>query len=662
MNLLTLDFETYYDKQYSLKKLTIAEYVRDARFRAHGLAVRYPDGRAEFRADVNALLSELQAQYGEHLERTTVVFQNAYFDVYVLKHRFGLTLAHFIDTMLLAYAAHGCRGSEGSDGTGASLKALAMAYNLPVKKGNLDFMCGVREPSAAQFIELEAYAKNDVEITFQLALKLLPSLTRPAVELPLMMHTVRLFTERGLCVETAALDKLAQDVKAETEKWLADAGVSDDDVSRDARFVPLLEKALARTGRLVPNKTGKRGSIPATAKKDPAMLALLDDDDPVVAALAHARTQVKSEDQIVAKLETLKRIASATGGFLPVYLKYYGGHTGRFSGGQKFNLQNMGKDGCWKGLRKALVARRGHKFVIGDLGQIEARVLADLAGQSELVQAFAAGSDIYSELATVVFNEPIRKPRKDEPTAVKEYLDDRRNVGKFGVLGLGFSMGALKCYDQLRSKPQAVRLFETGILTAPICKQLVRTYREKNPRIVAMWKSMESGFRAALLYGFDAPVCGGRVCFQRQGTSVVMWIPSGRAVRYANARIENIPRAIQYMNDDGETAEFTPEGDTLLYGPADKDDKGGTTLYGGKLTENCVQAVARDILVEAILRLERLGWCVVLHVHDEIVLEVPADQVEAAEVALKSEMEATPVWAPGLPLMAEVHTGGCYEK
>jgi DNA polymerase len=660
MNSLTLDFETFYDKTYSLKKLTIAEYVHDPRFRVHGLAIRYPDGRAEFRTDVAIVLAELQAAYGECLERITVVFQNAYFDAYILNHRFGLKVASFIDTMLLAFAAHGCRGAEGGDGTGASLKALAETYALPVKKGNLDFMDGVREPSAVQLIELESYAKTDVELTYQVALKLLPQLSRPTVELPLMMHSVRLFSERGLSVDTESLDALAENVKAETQKWLSDAGVTDAAVSRDATFVPLLEKALSRTGRLVPTKEGKRGMIPATARKDPAMLALLADDDPVVAALAHARTQVKSEDQIIAKLETLKRIAIATGGVLPVYLKYCGAHTGRFSGGQKFNLQNMGKEGSWKGLRKAIVPRRGNKFVIGDLGQIEARVLGDLAGQTDLVQAFAAGADVYSDLATVVFGEPIRKPNKElDPLETCEYLDARRQIGKFGVLGLGFSMGALSCYTQLRSKPEAIKLFNSGVLSPLICKQLVKTYREKNPRIVEMWKNMESAFRDVLNYGGIAQVCDGRVQFERQGSAVLMRLPSGRVIRYANARLESMPRIIKYMDDNGETAEFTPDGDTLVYGRTGED---GTVLYGGKLTENCVQAVARDILVEAILRLEREGWCVVLHVHDESVLEVPADKAGEALAALKAALRASPIWAPGLPLNEDSKIASSYEK
>lgn len=670
MKALTLDLETYYDSKYSLSRLTIAEYVHDPRFHVHGLAIRWPDGRTEFRADVPAALKELQTAFGTRLERVTTVFHNAYFDMYVLRHRFGITVGYFVDTMLLS---HHVDGRKGEGGESASLADVAKRYGLNAK-GDLSFLRGIRNPTPRQLADLASYAVNDVNITYQL-LNLLPRwITRPEVEIPIMQHAVRLFVERSIVVDTAGIDRLASATEAETAKWFSDAlaqlkasrvlsGEDADEqagvdrlknlVSKDRTFVELLKCALERTGRLLPLKQGKHGLIPATAKKDPAMQELLHDADPVVAALAHARTGKKSEDQILAKLNTLRRVTTATGGGLPPYLLYGGASTLRFSGGQRFNIQNLGKSGLGLAMRRLLMAREGHVLVIGDLAQIEARVLAWLAGEDELLANFAAGKDIYSEFATEVLNEPVRKATRDDPDEVAKHLGSRRQIGKFAILGLGFSMGALKCMNQLRADPITASLFNSGVLTPLICRDIVKTYRTRYPRIPQLWGDLEAGFRAAI-NGQTSTVKGIR--FEKSDNVVLVWLPSGRALRYPDAKLSNETRTIQYLDDNGEQAEFTPDGPAIIYGSA------GTNLYGGKLTENVVQAIARDILVEAILRLESQGLLVLFHVHDEVVVSVPASESESAKRIVTQVLQTPPAWAVGLPLAAEVTVVERYGK
>src|SRR5690242_9169822 len=107
MNTLVIDLETYYAAKYSLRELSIPEYVHDSRFHVHGVALSWPDGHTEFRTDVEAALGDLQATFGIELERTTVVCHHAAFDLYLLNHRYGIRPRHFIDTLLLAYHAHG---------------------------------------------------------------------------------------------------------------------------------------------------------------------------------------------------------------------------------------------------------------------------------------------------------------------------------------------------------------------------------------------------------------------------------------------------------------------------------------------------------------------------------------------------------------------------
>ena len=294
--------------------------------------------------------------------------------------------------MLLAYHVHG--RPEKRYGQSASLAALAEHYGLPAKQ-DLDFMAGIRNPNVRQLAELSAYARHDVILTYQLAERLLPEITRPVVELPLLMHTVRLFTERSIHVDVAGIAPIEQQVRAESAKFFELAGVTPAEMSKNSQFVPLLEAALARTGRVLSQKPGKRGMIPAIAKTDATMQALLDDDDPVVEALAHARLNKKGEDQKLARLATLHNIAEATGGSLPPYLVYCGGHTGRFAGGGGFSVQNLGRDGLGAKIRGLFIPKPGHTFIIADLAQIEARITAWYASELEMLEAFAEPRSLF---------------------------------------------------------------------------------------------------------------------------------------------------------------------------------------------------------------------------------------------------------------------------
>jgi len=647
--LLVLDIETYYDPAYSLKKMTIPEYVHDDRFHAHGLAIRYPDGKAAFRPDMAAAVAELQETYGPELEAVTVVLHNSYFDLYVLAHRFGLHVRHFVDTMLLSYHVHGRRSKSG--GQDASLKALADRYCLPAK-GDLDFMCGVRNPTPQQAARLRDYAIGDVNITYELALRLLPGVTRPEVELPIMTHTVRLFVERSIRVDAPAVEPLRNKVEQAVSGWFRKAAVLPEEVSKNTRFTKLLKEALARTGRELPLKQGKKDLIPATAKKDPAMLAMLHDGDPVVEALANARVGKKSQDQILARLDTIERITAATGGSLPVHLIYYGAHTGRFTGGGGHNCQNLGRSDLGGQVRGLLVPDPGHVFIIGDFAQIEARITAWLANDQTLLEGFRQGRDLYAEEAAGVFGCPVRKPTDLDPPDVKAFMASRRQVGKTMVLGLGFGMGALRFMNSMRMDRHAAKLFLDRTMTPEKCAAIVRRFRSCHPAILRLWRTLEDAFWNAIL-GHGRSVAGLR--FERRNTEVLVWLPSGRALRYPGARIEDVHRTMPYLDQNGHEAEFERDGPAIVYGRE-------TDLYGGKITENVVQAAARDILVEAILKLEAMGWSVVLHVHDEVVVAAPEADAERAKSEVERVLNTTPAWAAGLPVSSELKVETRYTK
>ena len=198
--LLVLDFESYFDAAYSLQKLTIPEYVHDARFFVHGLAIRRPSGGCEFRDDVEDALKELRGEFGERLERVTVAAHNTLFDGYVLAKRFDLRPAHLTDT--LAMARHVFPRAENG------LAALAERFGLPPKGATLCELKGVRELSVVQAAEFATYAKRDAQLCFDIACRLLPRISRPEVELRLIDHTIRLFTERALPFNTRGAKRL----------------------------------------------------------------------------------------------------------------------------------------------------------------------------------------------------------------------------------------------------------------------------------------------------------------------------------------------------------------------------------------------------------------------------------------------------------------------
>jgi hypothetical protein len=639
--LLTLDLESYYDSSFTLAKLTVAEYVHDPRFHLHGIAIRHIDGRCVFERDVGAAVEQLQADYGQHLERVTVLVHNGHFDLYALAKLFGLVPRYTVDSLQLAHALLGRKGEGGQSGKLADLAAL---MELPAK-GDITWLSGVRLLDGLQAIKLAEYAKNDVGLTYQIAVRLLPQFSRPEVELPIAAHTLRLHHERGLRVDVAGIAGQIEAIQADARQWFDAAGITAKEAGSRKDYNELLAKALARTGRLLPMKQGKRGEIPATGKKDEAMQALLEDEDETVAALARARLARGSESQQVARLETLRHIATATGGVLPVHLVYHGAGTGRFAGGGKFNLQNLPKEGLGSRVRNLILPLPGQVFVAVDSSQIECRGTAWLAGEKSLLQAFTEGIDVYSREATAVFGREVRKPNKktDTPERMTE-LDSMRQTGKQEILGLGFAMGARRFVNVLRADPKTVPLFGTGLLSPLVCRQIVDRFRSEFPRIPALWEEADAAFRSVALHGGTAWI--GTMQVRQVDDRVELRLPSGRTLRYPRLRLETTTSEVQYLDREGEETSFVRTGETLVYGDNIK-------LFGGKIIENIAQALARDILVEAVLRLEKRGIQVVLHIHDEIIVMCLEADAEAVLAAIVEEMTRPVPWAPGLPLGAE---------
>lgn len=640
---LVLDFETYYGTGYSLTNLDYHEYVLSPKFKIHGLAIRYPDGRIKFRTDVESALKELQAVYGNNLDDALVVMHNAAFDSLVLKMKYEITPKNIFDTMLMARLLHNPDES-------VSLESLAVKYGLTNTKGDLSFMKDVENPDVNQLKKLDVYANNDVLMEYQVFEKEYPTVKALKKEIAIAQHCVTTFISRPLAIDVKYIDEAMELLHTDLLENLGAAGYTKAEISGNKSFFKLLVEKLAKSGRSPQMKAGKKGDIPAISKNDEAMHKLIDDDDPEVKTLAQLRLQVKSESQLRARLDYLKNSALLTRGHLHILLEYHKAGTGRFAGANGFNSQNIMDPSKSSGvnkqiailIRKAITANPGKSLSAADACQIEARIIAFLAGETELHDAFALNNDVYSQFSSEIFNTKVYKPKDRTPES--ERINAMRNVGKMAILGLGYGMGAMTFHERLKSNQECAALFRDGKLSKKICKRIVDTFRRKYPNIVKFWGLCESAFIDAA-FGIGRKV--GIIEFLNEnGDTVKIRLPSGRELVYPGVSVRPVRKTVTCLDQEGEEIELILDCNEIMYGNS-------KSLYSGKIVENITQAVARDILVETILKLEDQGYPVVSHIHDEIICEIEADRAEECRAGMICTWRDVPEWIYGLILDAE---------
>lgn len=287
-------------------------------------------------------------------------------------------------------------------------------------------------------------------------------------------------------------------------------------------------------------------------------------------------------------------------------------------------------------IRTALVAAPGCTLVDADFSAIEARVIAWLAGEQWVLDVFRGHGRIYEATAAQMFGVPIERIRKGNP----EY--ELRQRGKVATLALGYQggVGALEAMGALRM----------GIPEADL-PDIVQRWRQANPAIVQLWRDLDSAAVDTIERGTRSYVRGQLVLARERDPAkgldfLTIQLPSGRKLYYASPTLGQNRwgnPSIQYLGVDQQTRRWTTQ-----------------ETYGGKLAENCVQAIARDCLAEAIERLERAGYPIVFHVHDELVCEVPCEHANLDKVI---DIMSQPIpWAPGLPLAADGWVGNYYTK
>jgi len=605
MDLIVLDFETYYDQDFSLSKITTEEYVRDDKFEVIGLAIKVNNNQTEWASGTHEQIKEWLNTF--NWADAMVVCHNTMFDGAILAWRFGVKPRVWADTLCMGRALHGIE-------VGGSLKAMAERYKVGVKGEEVVAAKGMRRAdfSDEKLSQYGDYCINDVEITYKLFHLMAKGF--PKQEFRIIDLTLRMFIEPVLDLNLPLLEHHLHDIRERKEQLLSDASVTKDVLMSNLKFAELLKLFGVEPPMKISLTTGKEAL--ALAKSDEAFKALAEHEDIRVQTLVAARLGTKST---LEETRTQRFIDIAKRGLLPVPIRYYAAHTGRFGGDDKINLQNLPSRGANANkLKQSIIAPTGYKIIDADSAQIEARVLAWLAGQADLVQGFANKEDVYKKMASAIYG-----------VAEDQINKDQRFVGKTTILGAGYGMGALKFQAQLKTFGFDIELAEA--------RRIIEIYRRTNDDIVQLWQDAQTSLiRMVNGEGMNLGMPSGVLTIKPKMAGI--WLPSGLMMRYDGLEFEQGEKGIEFS--------YVTR-------------RGRTRIYGGKIIENVCQAVARCIIAEQMLRIAK-RYKVVLTVHDAIACVVRDEEVNDATQFVEECMRWTPDWAQGLPLNCESGSGDNY--
>lgn len=605
MDILTLDFETHYSQTYSLSKMTTEEYIRSEDFEVIGIAIKRNDETTTWFSGSMADIAEWLSQFD--WANSLALAHNAMFDGAILSWIFDITPKGWLDTLSMARAIHGTNA-------GGSLKYLAEHYNLGRKGEEVIHAIGKRRHdfSDEELSRYGEYCRNDVELTWALFNAM--AVDFPKSELRLIDLTLRMFTEPVLRLDEDVLQIHLANVRHIKDQLLSKALIDKDQLMSNDKFAELLRHMEVDPPMKISPTTGKETY--AFAKSDEAFTALLEHENALVQALVAARLGVKST---LEETRTERFLTIARRGLMPVPLRYYAAHTGRWGGSEQLNLQNIPRKSL---LKQAIRAPDGYYMLDSDSSQIEARTLAWLAGQNDLVDAFAKGEDVYCLMASAIYGRTIT-PADEEA----------RRVGKVVILGAGYGVGHVKLQAFLKLQAKVEVSLEEA-------KRIIDTYRSTYPCIPALWKAANDIIPA--IYRDQYAEVGRNGLLKVEGRNGIR-LPNGLYLKYPNLR--------RVMKDDGsdEWVYDTKKGKAVI----------PTKLYGGKLVENITQALARIVIGEQMLLVAK-KYRVALTVHDAIGCIVPRDEAERAMEYVELCMRIRPAWAPELPLNCEAGYGESY--
>jgi DNA polymerase len=597
MQMLTIDFETTYSKTYSLSKMTTEAYINDPQFEVVGVAVKINNEPTQWFTGNMMETSQCLAQFD--WSDSLVIAHNALFDGAILGWRFNIHPKVIICTLCMARALHAVS-------VGGSLAAMSEYYGLGKKGTEVHDALGKRRLDFSK-TEIEAYGGyciNDVELTYKLFKAMMPSVYMS--ELKLIDITIRMYTNPMLKLDRGVLDLHLIDVREQKDKLLEECGIIKEDLMSNNKFAAVLESF----GVEPPMKLNSKGvEAFAFAKTDEGLKALIEHDDPRVQAVVAARLGTKST---LEETRTERFIAIAERpnrkNLLPVPLLYYGARTGRWAATDKINLQNLPRKSKLKG---SIVAPDGYVIVGADLSAIELRMGLAFAGQLDKMNMLGAGVDLYKDFAAQIYN-----------IGIDEVTDSQRFMGKTSQLSLIYGTGAVKLRNQ-------VKMMSGVDIGEEEAKRIVEIYRSEYTSVVAAWREGDKVLDAVASNSFIT--MGRDALIQVHGSQGAL-LPSGLYMRYPDLTREKV----------GDRFEWS-----VMKNKRERDK-----LYGSKIYQGLTQALARCIIAEAMLRVDK-RYRIGLTIHDALYVIAPEDEADEALRFIIAQLRKAPDWMPDIPLDAE---------
>lgn len=683
MRIVVLDFESYWNsKDYTLSKIGPISYIRDSRFSAQLMSyivtdastMTYDRVRVAEHDNIPAVLAALKLDAPDVV---TVAHNGNGFDFLILSEIYHVVPRIAIDTMCME------RWTGVSRIQNESLKSMAKFFQCGEKVEGTVISDGRKWPEDFTPDERTAfiqYCRNDTEQCFLSFKAMLPFVTADA--LLFSSITAKMACNPVLRLDDDMLTAYLNELSAKVTKARNDINKmfmfkSDEDFLKAIRSSASFVKMLELLGRKPPMKYSvaksetKRKKLeaegktnlseedyavytPALAKSDLDFVAMASDADERVALLVRTRLENNSSIQR-SRAETFHALAKS-GRPMPVMLNAFKAHTSRYTAGNsegssdKLNLQNLSKrDPSQLTLRKAVQAPEGMALVACDSSQIEARILAYVANETELVDAFRRGADPYADLAEKIFQIPSEKIHKGAKSGDKK-LKAYRNVGKTGILSAGYGVGWRKYADTLLR--QGVRLSSDIDQHYEMAHHAHNVYRASNTNIVAFWDTCQTVIKALYL-GYSgefggpndnifqysvAPICG------RDDVPTIIG-PNKYTLRYFKLSCE-----VSEKNNREEYYYTRVKGKSELK----------TKIYGGALAENLCQYLAFALLQWQACRMTEQGIRLIANIHDSFLAICPEDEAEHTKSVMESCMSSVPDWLGDFPVACEAEIGKDY--
>lgn len=686
MNVLTVDFETYYDREYSLSKMTMIEYIMDGRFQPIMMSYAINDEPIQ---NVIGYPKIKEVLDGIDWSNTVLNAQNTAFDATIIRARFGHTARYYTDTMAMARvtAAHVFEG--------ASLSAIAKVLqangvDVPPKGKEVESALGMHlynaysgtpyiakkattDPDEVQrghelLMAYVEYCNNDVHLARE-AFKYFTKMITPD-EMQYGDMILKCYIEPSLYLDLPIIEEEIERIHKRDEQRARDVANryfngNQAELRSVCRSVPKFTAFLQSLGGkleheidedtdysfIIPSKhSDKKGRVePCYSKTFPPVIEMCERIDEIGDIF---RTKLAMSSSIeLSRAERFRAIAKIGCGFGMPYT-VSGAHTHRLGGSGGLNVQNLSsgrKEGQSNALKRSISAPPGHKVVVFDSSQIELRTGSYIAGDHATLNLFVAGKDPYSQQAALIYGGNPDEIKKLAKSGVEPYASIQRPAGKASLLSNIYGTGAVGFMNYAKLMGVDMTLEEA--------QHIVKVYRETHPEVVATWNACEVALRGMIA-----------------GASGYFGGPDGKLFYYDGARMNHGVRMPGIRLPDGNWLNYHclsmrereyPDGSTKM-NYAYRGLKEGRIqwifTYAARIFENCNQALAFAVMKHQALLINQ-RYKIVLNTHDEWGIVVKDDEVEQAKEYMQWCMRQVPEWAKGLPVDCEgdaaVHYGDC---